>query len=114
MKYGLQLFGLGPQHYATVAAVAEENGFESVWMPEHLVLPEPLPNTYLYTEGGRASRSRSPAVWPVTLTASDAAASWASPGSSWVRRSGTPVSRPTMSATGSAASPTTPSPSPRA
>lgn len=53
MKYGLQLFGLGPQHYANVAAVAEENGFESVWMPEHLVLPEVLPDTYLYTEGGR-------------------------------------------------------------
>jgi probable F420-dependent oxidoreductase len=54
VKYGLQLFGLGPQHYPTVAAVAEEHGFESVWMPEHLVLPEPLPDTYLYTEGGRA------------------------------------------------------------
>ena len=53
MKYGLQLFGLGPQHYAKVAAVAEEYGFESVWMPEHLVLPETLPDTYLYTEGGR-------------------------------------------------------------
>jgi probable F420-dependent oxidoreductase len=53
MKYGLQLFGLGPQHYAQVACVAEENGFESVWMPEHLVLPATLPDTYLYTDGGR-------------------------------------------------------------
>jgi probable F420-dependent oxidoreductase len=53
MKYGLQLFGLGPQHYATVAVVAEQNGFESVWMPEHLVLPAELPATYLYTESGQ-------------------------------------------------------------
>jgi probable F420-dependent oxidoreductase len=53
MKYGLQLFGLGPQHYSTVAAVAEQNGFESVWMPEHLVLPAELPATYLYTDSGQ-------------------------------------------------------------
>ena len=53
MKFGLPLFGLGPGHYAGVAAIAEQHGFESVWMPEHLVLPAEMPDTYLYTETGR-------------------------------------------------------------
>jgi probable F420-dependent oxidoreductase len=53
MKFGLSLFGLGPRHYPEIAALAEENGFESVWMPEHLVLPAEMPSTYIYTESGQ-------------------------------------------------------------
>jgi probable F420-dependent oxidoreductase len=53
MKFGLSLFGLGPRHYPEIAAVAEANGFESVWMPEHLVLPAQMPSTYLYTSSGQ-------------------------------------------------------------
>ena len=52
MKYGLPFFGLGPRHYARVAKAAEDHGFESVWMPEHLVLPAEMPPTYPYTETG--------------------------------------------------------------
>lgn len=53
MKFGLSLFGLSPRYYPEIAAAAEANGFESVWMPEHLVLPAEMPDTYLYTESGR-------------------------------------------------------------
>jgi probable F420-dependent oxidoreductase len=52
MKFGLALFGLSPRHYGTVAAAAEEYGFESVWIPEHLVFPAEMPATYPYTEAG--------------------------------------------------------------
>lgn len=52
MKFGLSMFGLSPRYYPEIAAAAEANGFESVWMPEHLVLPAEIPPTYLYTESG--------------------------------------------------------------
>ena len=52
MKFGLSLFGLSPRHYPDIAAAAEGNGFESVWMPEHLCMPADMPPTYPYTESG--------------------------------------------------------------
>lgn len=52
MKFGLSMFGLSPRYYPEISAAAEANGFESVWMPEHLVLPAEVPPTYLYTESG--------------------------------------------------------------
>ena len=52
MKFGLPLFGMSPRFYGEVAQSAEANGFESVWMPEHLVFPEEIPPTYLYTDSG--------------------------------------------------------------
>jgi len=52
MKFGLSLFGLSPRYYPEIAAAAEANGFESVWIPEHLVLPARMPPTYPYTETG--------------------------------------------------------------
>lgn len=52
MKFGLSLFGLSPRHYPEIAAAAEANGFESVWIPEHLVLPAVMPPTYPYTDSG--------------------------------------------------------------
>jgi probable F420-dependent oxidoreductase len=54
VKFGLPLFGVSPRFYGEIAQVAEANGFESVWMPEHLVFPEVIPPTYLYTESGQA------------------------------------------------------------
>lgn len=52
MKFGLALFGLSPRHYATVAVAAEQHGFESVWIPEHLVFPAEMPATYPYADAG--------------------------------------------------------------
>ena len=39
MKFGLQLAGLNPSLGADVAEEADRLGFESVWIPEHLVVP---------------------------------------------------------------------------
>ena len=52
MKYGYSLMGVSPRYYAEVAAAAEAAGFESIWLPEHLVYPEELPATYPYSESG--------------------------------------------------------------
>ena len=35
-----------------VAAIFEDNGLESMWIPEHLVFPAEMPPTYPYTDSG--------------------------------------------------------------
>ena len=52
MKFGIGLSGLGARHYPEVAAVAEANGFDSLWIPEHLIFPAEMPARYLYTPDG--------------------------------------------------------------
>jgi probable F420-dependent oxidoreductase len=52
MRFGLSLSGVSPRHYASLARQAESAGFESAWVPDHLVLPEQLPATYLYSADG--------------------------------------------------------------
>ncbi len=54
MKIGIPLFLLRHTQMASVAARAEALGFESVWVPEHLVLPTRLETPYPYSEDGRA------------------------------------------------------------
>lgn len=39
-------YGPDPKYYPEVAAKAEEVGFESVWLPEHLILPTAFPDTH--------------------------------------------------------------------
>jgi probable F420-dependent oxidoreductase len=52
MRFGLALSGVSPRHYASLAQQAETAGFESVWVPDHLVFPEVMPASYLYTDTG--------------------------------------------------------------
>jgi probable F420-dependent oxidoreductase len=52
VKFGLPLFGVSPRFYGDLGQAAEANGFESVWMPEHLVFPVGIPPTYPYSESG--------------------------------------------------------------
>ena len=52
MKFGYPLFGVPPGEFGRVAAAAEAAGFESLWMPEHLVFPTEMPATYPYSETG--------------------------------------------------------------
>ncbi len=56
MKYGLllKIAGIDPAEYGSVAQAAEQRGFESVWLPEHLLLPTSLPATYPYSDSGHA------------------------------------------------------------
>lgn len=52
MEFGITLSGLGARHYPEVAAVAEQEGFTALWIPEHLIFPVELPPQYSYTEDG--------------------------------------------------------------
>jgi probable F420-dependent oxidoreductase len=46
------LMGVSLRSYPEVAATFEDNGFESIWIPEHLVFPAEMPPTYPYTDSG--------------------------------------------------------------
>ncbi len=52
MKIGVALFRLRPERMAAVARHAEALGFESVWVPEHLVLPTRIASRYPYAPDG--------------------------------------------------------------
>lgn len=54
MKIGIPLFRLRPQQMPAVARRAEELGFESVWVPEHLVFPVQITSRYPYAADGVA------------------------------------------------------------
>ena len=49
MKFAANLSGLGARHYPEVAQAAEANGFDSIWVPEHLIFPVEMPPEYSYT-----------------------------------------------------------------
>jgi probable F420-dependent oxidoreductase len=49
----MPLFAVKPLDYPAVAQAAEAAGFESIWIPEHLVFPAEMPATYPYTETGQ-------------------------------------------------------------
>lgn len=52
MKFAVSMSGLGARHYPEVAQAAEANGFDSIWMPEHLIFPVDMPPEYSYTPDG--------------------------------------------------------------
>lgn len=52
MKFGTTIMGVRLRHLPVVAQAYEAAGFESVWMPEHLVFPAQVPATYPYSPSG--------------------------------------------------------------
>jgi probable F420-dependent oxidoreductase len=70
VKFGLPLFGVSPRAYAEISCAAEANGFESVWMSEHLVFPERIPPTYPYTESGQPPVTADTALFDVWVALS--------------------------------------------
>jgi probable F420-dependent oxidoreductase len=52
MKFGTGIMGVSFRSYPEVAAAFEDNGFESIWIPEHLVFPAEMPPTYPYSDTG--------------------------------------------------------------
>jgi probable F420-dependent oxidoreductase len=52
MKLGIPLFRLSHHRMAEVARRAEALGFESVWVPEHLVFPTVIASRYPYSSDG--------------------------------------------------------------
>ncbi len=75
MKVGIPLFRLSHQRMAAVAQHAEALGFESVWVPEHLVFPTRITSRYPYSPDGVAPvRVDSPHLDPLVLLTHIAAA----------------------------------------
>jgi probable F420-dependent oxidoreductase len=62
MKFGTTILGVGTRSVPEVASTFEASGFESIWIPEHLVFPAQMPPMYPYTESGY------PPVTPDTAT----------------------------------------------
>lgn len=54
MKWGLQLFGIPPHHYAPLAEHAESLGCDTVWLGDHLITPDSYESPYPYDASGRA------------------------------------------------------------
>jgi probable F420-dependent oxidoreductase len=53
MKFGTFLFQTQPASLAAIARRAEELGFESLWIPEHIILPVKYRSPYPYSKDGR-------------------------------------------------------------
>ena len=53
MKFGTFLYQTSANSIAAVARKAEECGFESLWIPEHIILPVTYKSPYPYSSSGR-------------------------------------------------------------
>jgi probable F420-dependent oxidoreductase len=53
MKFGTFVFQTQPSTIAAIAHKAEELGFESLWIPEHILLPVNYKSPYPYSSTGR-------------------------------------------------------------
>lgn len=60
MKFGYMLLGVPLKFQSQCAQRAEQRGFESAWVPEHLVMPQEMPASYPYTADGK------PGITPMT------------------------------------------------
>ncbi len=75
INIGFSIFGLKPTALLKVTARAEELGFGSVWVGEHLVFPAEIPATYPYSASGRAPiNPESPLLDPFVVLSFIAAA----------------------------------------
>ncbi len=53
MKFATFLMQTQPSSLASIARKAEELGFESLWIPEHIILPVEYKSPYPYSSSGR-------------------------------------------------------------
>jgi probable F420-dependent oxidoreductase len=53
MKFGYMMLGVALKYQGACALRAQERGFESAWLPEHLVMPAQMPASYPYTADGK-------------------------------------------------------------
>jgi probable F420-dependent oxidoreductase len=53
MKFATFMVQTQPSSLATIARTAEELGFESLWIPEHIILPVEYKSPYPYSANGR-------------------------------------------------------------
>ncbi|HYD47180.1 MAG TPA: LLM class F420-dependent oxidoreductase [Terriglobales bacterium] len=74
MKVGIPLFLLRPEQMPAMARRADQLGFESVWLPEHLVFPMEITSAYPYSrDGAPPINPATPLLDPLVLLAHVAA-----------------------------------------
>ena len=65
---GLQIFSLPPSDTLSIAQRAEAAGFESIWIPDHPVIPEAIPPQYPYNDTGEPPfNNNSPWLEPTSM-----------------------------------------------
>ncbi|MGH7860306.1 MAG: LLM class F420-dependent oxidoreductase [Candidatus Binatia bacterium] len=70
MKIGIPLFRIRPEQMAPLASRAEALGYDSVWVPEHLVFPTAFRSAYPYSaDGVPPIRPDSPLLDPLIVLA---------------------------------------------
>jgi probable F420-dependent oxidoreductase len=75
VKFGVQLMGVPLRDLGAAAKAYEDSGFESVWVPEHLVFPLVIPPDYPYSSSGYPSvNPKTPSYDPWVILAIAAAA----------------------------------------
>jgi probable F420-dependent oxidoreductase len=52
LKFSLTTFGFPAAHYAVAAKAAEAEGFDAIWLAEHLVTPTEFAKVYPYNDAG--------------------------------------------------------------
>ena len=65
IKVGTSIGMLNPKYFLDVALAADELGYESLWMPEHLVFPESMAGSPFEAEEGDAAHPPVPPETPL-------------------------------------------------
>ncbi|MEM9255399.1 MAG: LLM class F420-dependent oxidoreductase [Pseudomonadota bacterium] len=65
IKIGTSIGMLHPRHFVEVAQAADQLGYESLWMPEHLVFPERMAGSPFSAEEGDAAHPPVPPQTPL-------------------------------------------------
>jgi probable F420-dependent oxidoreductase len=73
-RISLQVFGLAPESFTSVAQRAEARGFDTLWLSDHLVTPLTNASVYPYSESGKAGYAPETPLSDVLITAAHIAA----------------------------------------
>jgi probable F420-dependent oxidoreductase len=73
-RISLQVFGLAPESFTSVAQRAEARGFDTIWLSDHLVTPTANESVYPYSPSGKAGYSPETPLSDVLITAAHIAA----------------------------------------
>lgn len=65
IKVGTTIGMLNPRYFLDVALAADQLGFESLWMPEHLVFPQQMAGSPFATQDGDAAHPPIPPETPL-------------------------------------------------
>ena len=73
MDFGIDLGRCNPRLWRDVARAADEQGYESVWIPEHLIFPVDIASSLVEGSGHATIDPRTPTFDPFVMLASMAA-----------------------------------------